>query len=207
MTPSLDFTGTPIGGVPMLGAVMGASAGGPKAVQRILSELPADFRVPLAICQHMTAGVTEAWTAHLDETCALRVVEATHGAPFSAGVVYIAPAGRHLRIRGTAHKPWCSLERDFADVLHVPSIDFMLSSAAETFGHRTLGVLLTGMGADGALGMLAIRRAGGYTIAEADSTAFMSSMPRSAEELGAVSEVLPLDQIATAMVERAAGRF
>lgn len=203
----IEYTGTPTGGVPMLAVLIGASAGGPKAVQTILESLPADFSAPIAICQHMTHGATASWAQHLNDACKLRVSEATHAEQFRAGHVYIAPTGRHLRIRGTAAKPWCSLELDFADVLHVPSIDFLMSSAAETFGSRALGVLLSGMGSDGALGMLAIRRAGGVTLAESAESAFMPSMPRAAEDLGAVNEVVPIELMAFTIAERVAGRI
>lgn len=204
---SMEYTGTPTGGIPLLAVCIGASAGGPAAVQRILDELPADFSAPIAVCQHMTDGATGPWAHRLDETCKLRVVEATHAEPFCAGKVYIAPTGRHLRIRGTASSPWCSLELDFVEVPHIPSIDVLMTSAADTFGSRGLGVLLTGMGSDGALGMLAIRRAGGVTLAEAVESAFMPSMPKAAEEIGAVFEVVPLERMAFVIREWVAGRI
>lgn len=194
------------GNVPLLGVVIGASAGGPRAVQQVLEELPADFPVPIAICQHMTAGATAPWARHLDSVCKLRVAEAENREPFSAGSVYIAPTGRHLRIRGTAHEPWCSLELDLVPALHTPSVDALMTSAAETFGSGVLGVLLTGMGSDGALGMLAIRRAGGATLAEDDESAFIASMPHAAEKLEAVTEVVSLDRMAFLIREWVAGR-
>lgn len=202
-----EIIGTPMGGIPMLAVVIGASAGGPKAVQQILKALPADFPAPIAICQHMTEGATATWAARLDGECALRVMEATHAEPFVAGSVFIARAGWHMRIRGTVVEPWVSVERDFADVLHVPSIDFLMSSAAEMFGSRTLGVLLTGMGSDGALGMLAIRRAGGITVAQSEESAFMSSMPMAAAELGGVRETASLECMTQVIVDRVSGRI
>jgi two-component system chemotaxis response regulator CheB len=155
----------------------------------------------------MPEGATRLWAHRLDETCPLKVVEAEHAMAFEAGCVYVARAGRHLRVRGTARKPWLSLELDFADVLHVPSIDFLMSSAAEVFGSRLMGVLLTGMGSDGALGMLSIRRAGGVTLSQSEDTAFMSSMPLAAEKLGAVGEIVPLDAMTQVIVDRVAGRL
>lgn len=154
----------------------------------------------------MMEGTTALWADRLDRVCALSVTEARTGEVFSAGKVYIAPAGMHMRIRGTAARPVVRLERDFADVMHVPSIDFLMSSAATLFGGRVLGVLLTGMGSDGALGMLAIRRAGGVTLAQSEDSAFMASMPRAAAELGAAGEVVPLYRMARVIADRVGGR-
>jgi two-component system, chemotaxis family, protein-glutamate methylesterase/glutaminase len=198
--------GVPLGGGPLAAVVIGASAGGPSAIETVLSALPKDFPVPVAVCQHMSEGHTAMWADSLDGRCPLKVVEAKGGDAFVAGKVFIAPAGRHMRIRGTFADPMVTLERDFADVMHVPSIDFLMSSAAALFGGRLLGVLLTGMGSDGALGMLAIRRVGGVTLAQSEDTAFMPSMPKAAAELGAAGEVVPLHRIAKTIPERVAGR-
>jgi len=199
--------GVPSGGGTLAAVVIGASAGGPQAIEEVLSALPADFPVPIAVCQHMMEGTTELWASRLDHVCKLRVAEAKLGEPFVAGRVYVAPAGRHMRIRGTFTKPVVSLERDFADVMHVPSIDFLMSSAATLFCSRVLGALLTGMGSDGAMGMLAIRRAGGVTLAQSAETAFMPSMPQAAAEMGGVAEIVPLGRMAKAIADRVAGRF
>ncbi|NTU71521.1 MAG: chemotaxis protein CheB [Coriobacteriia bacterium] len=185
---------------------MGASAGGPSAIESVLAALPADFSAPIAVCQHMSEGATEFWASRLDGECAMPAAEARSGEPFSAGRIYVAPAGKHMRIRGTLAAPIITLERDFADVMHVPSIDFLMSSAAALFGHGVLGVLLTGMGSDGALGMLSIRRAGGVTLAQSEDTAFMPSMPRAASEMGAATEVVPLHDMARVIADRVAGR-
>jgi two-component system, chemotaxis family, protein-glutamate methylesterase/glutaminase len=197
----------PSGGGPLAAVVIGASAGGPQAIEQVVSAWPADFPVPIAVCQHMLEGTTELWAARLDRVSKLKVVEAKNREPFVAGKVYVAPAGLHMRVRGTVVRPTVSLERDFADVMHVPSIDFLMSSAATLFGGRVLGVLLTGMGSDGALGMLAIRRAGGVTLAQSEDTAFMPSMPLSASQLGAAGEIVPLDRMAKVIGDRVAGRF
>lgn len=168
--------------------------------------MPADFPAPIAVCQHMMEGATGFWAERLDGVCKLKVVEAKGGDAFSAGKVFVAPAGRHMRVLGTFAKPIITLERDFADVMHVPSIDFLMSSVATLFGGRTLGALLTGMGSDGALGMLAIRRVGGVTLAQSEDTAFMPSMPKAAAELGAAVEVVPLPAMASVICDRVGGR-
>lgn len=197
--------GTPQGGVPLQAVVIGASAGGPGQVQALLEQLSPDFPVPIAVCQHMTAGATEPWAERLDECTPFRVVEATPGAKFEAGFVYIAPSGRHMRLLGPARKPRISLLPDFADALHVPSIDFLMSSAADVFGSRVLGVILTGLGSDGALGMLSIRRAGGPTIVESEDSAPFASMPLAAAELGAASEQVHLDRMGALITARVVG--
>jgi len=200
-----ESPGTLQGGVPLQAVVIGASAGGPGQVQALLEQLPADFPVPIAICQHMTAGATEPWAERLDECTPFRVVEASPGAKFEAGTVYIAPSGKHMRLLGPARKPRISLLPDFADALHVPSIDFLMSSAADVFGSRVLGVILTGLGSDGALGMLSIRRAGGPTIVESVESAPFASMPLAAAELGAASEQVHLDRMGAIIEARVAG--
>lgn len=196
----------PAGGGALLAVIIGASAGGPSAIESVLAALPADFPAPIAVCQHMLEGATGLWAERLDAVCTLKVAEARSGEAFSAGRVYVAPAGLHMRIRGTIAQPIITLERDFADVMHVPSIDFLMSSAAALFGGRVLGALLTGMGSDGALGMLAIRRVGGVTLAQSEDTAFMPSMPRAAAQLGAAVEVVPLQKMASVICDRVGGR-
>jgi two-component system, chemotaxis family, protein-glutamate methylesterase/glutaminase len=198
--------GVPLGGGPLSAVVIGASAGGPQAIESVLSAWPADFPVPVAVCQHMMEGTTNLWADRLNHVCKLKVVEAKNGQKFEAGTVYVARAGLHMRIRGTFAHPMVTLERDFADVMHVPSIDFLMSSAAALYGSRVLGALLTGMGSDGALGMLAIRRAGGVTLAQSEDSSFMPSMPKSAADLGAAGEVVPLERMAKVIADRVAGR-
>jgi two-component system chemotaxis response regulator CheB len=202
-----EYTGTPIGGIPLLGVAIGASAGGPAAIEAVLCKLPRLFPVPIAVCQHMTEGATTSWAERLNKACKVRVLEASQGERFLPGRAYIAPIGRHMRIRGTASDPRISLEPDRGGATHVPSIDELMLSFAQVFGSRGLGVLLTGMGSDGAEGMLAIRRAGGITLAEPPESAFMGSMPRAAADAGAVGEFVALDRMAEVIAERVAGRF
>jgi len=181
---------------------VGASFGGPKAIERLVTELPPSFRTPVVVCQHMTPGHTEQWARLLNERSKVRVLEAENNLRLEARRVYVAPAGRHLRfLRDTQGTCRIRLDADFADSLHVPSIDVMFSSAAQVLGSRVLGVLLGGLGSDGATGMLAIRRAGGHTIAESEATAASYSMPGAAVGLGAVVDVLPIDALARRVAE------
>lgn len=184
-----------MGAGPVGVVVVGASAGGPAAVERLLRGIPEDFAPPVVICQHMAAGFTRGWAEHLDGVCPLRVREAADREALRPGDVLVAPIGRHARFDRFRDGRRLRLVPDFADSLHVPSVDFLMSSAADCYGSLAVGVLLTGMGSDGALGMLALRRAGGYTIAQDESTCVAYGMPGSAVELGAVAEILPLERI------------
>jgi two-component system, chemotaxis family, protein-glutamate methylesterase/glutaminase len=201
------YTGTPIGGSTLLAVAIGASAGGPSAIETVLRDLPWNFRAPIAVCQHMTEGATNLWAQRLNQACHVRVVEAQQGESFLPGRAYIAPIGRHMRIRGTIDDPHISLEPDRLDLPHVPSIDVLMESIAKLYGSRGMGVLLTGMGSDGAEGLLAIRRAGGVTLAQPTETAFMSSMPAAAAEAGAVGEFVQLDKMSRALMDRVAGKL
>lgn len=195
--------GVPVGGVAPGVVVIGASTGGPGVVERILAHLPHDVSVPIAVCQHMPVGFTELWAERLNGKCAIRVKEAENREPLERGTAYIAPIGMQMRIvREGGTGPHVRLDRDFADSLHVPSIDILMSSVAVSFGSRAMAVLLSGLGSDGAHGMLAVRRAGGHTIAEAQSSAVAYSMPGSAVELGAVAVEAHGDQIASMILER-----
>lgn len=198
-------TGTPLGGFVVAAVVLGASTGGPRLVESILRDLPADFPAPVAVCQHMPLGFTAQWAERLDGLCALSVKEAEHGERFARGRVYIGPIGRHLTFRRDARWARIRLDEDAEGSRFVPSVDRMMMSAAEVFRSGTLAVLLTGLGRDGAEGMLAVRRAGGYTLIERPDSAIASSMPASAAELGAVAESVRAEDMARVIVKRALG--
>jgi two-component system chemotaxis response regulator CheB len=200
------FGGESGGGAGVLAVAIGASAGGPAAIEKVLSGLPHDFPVPIAVCQHMTDGATGPWAARLNGLCRLRVCEAQQAEPFAPGCAYIAPIGRHMRIRGTSDEHHISLEPDRKGGAYVPAIDQLMLSIAEVFGGRSLGVVLTGMGRDGAHGLLAIRNAGGVTLAQPAESAFIGSMPAAATEAGAVGETVPLEDMAEVIMDRVAGR-
>lgn len=205
--PDAEPTGIPLCVDGYDAVFIGASTGGPPAVEQILRELPHTFPAPISVCQHMSPGFTKIWAERLDSVCRLSVVEARFGDRLEPGRVYIAPVGRHMRFSAEDGGRTIVLDRDFADSIHVPSIDIFMSSAARAFGSRSLGVLLTGLGADGAQGMLAIRRAGGYTLAQTDESAVAPSMPSSAKKLGAIAEECPIEEMACAIARRVSGRY
>jgi two-component system chemotaxis response regulator CheB len=175
-----------------------SSLGGPKALAVVLKMLPKDFPAPVCICQHISNGFTEGLAQWLGSETPLRVVEANDGDEMVPGNVYIARSGTHLVVR-----PKGRLVLDPSPPVRGfrPSCDVLLTSAAESFGTRTLGVILTGMGRDGARGLKEIRERGGRTIAQDRATCAVYGMPKEAVRIGAAEEVLPLDRIAPTLVQ------
>jgi two-component system chemotaxis response regulator CheB len=173
--------------------VIGASTGGPAAVQHILQSLPAHFPLPTVVVQHMPEGFTAPFAQRLDSLCRLHVEEAAEGDQLRPGRVVIAKAGRHLRV-GPNLALTLSLEP--RDAKHTPSVDVTMRSAARAKPGRVLGILLTGMGEDGAEGMCVIRNAGGLTIAESEASCVVYGMPRAAVRRGGVTWELRLPEIA-----------
>ncbi|HEX8390805.1 MAG TPA: chemotaxis response regulator protein-glutamate methylesterase [Longimicrobium sp.] len=184
---------------------IGASTGGTLAIEEILCALRPDTP-PMVIVQHMPAGFTRALAARLDRVSPLEVLEATGGEALVPGRVLIAPGDRHLRVRraggGLTAEVW-----DGPPVnRHRPSVDVLFHSVAAAAGPRAVGVLLTGMGEDGADGLLAVRNAGAWTIAQDQATSVVFGMPAEAVRRGAAQQVLPLHRIAAELAPRAAGR-
>jgi two-component system chemotaxis response regulator CheB len=175
-----------------------SSLGGPKALAGVLRTLPKDFPAPICICQHISNGFTEGLAQWLGAESMLRVVEASDGAEMVPGTVYIAPSGTHLLVRP---KGRLSLDPSPPVRGFRPSCDLLLASAAEAFSTRALGVILTGMGRDGARGLKEIRERGGRTLAQDQATCAVYGMPREAVRLGAAEEVLPLDQIGPTLIQ------
>ena len=176
--------------------VLAASTGGPVAIQRVLADLGGFLPVPAVVAQHMPPGFTRAFAERLNSRLPLAVREAGDAETLEPASVYVAPAGRHLRIE--RHGPGLRARLDEATDtggLHMPSADILFRSAAEAAGRAVLAVLLTGMGRDGALGMAELAATGAYTLAQDESTSVVWGMPRAAAQLDAVRETLPLDEI------------
>lgn len=182
--------------------VIGASTGGPAAVQRILQTLPAAFPLPIVIVQHMPVGFTRPFAQRLASLSRVRVAEAEDGMRLSAGSAMIAPAGSHLRVSPNLA---VVLTPEPSEAKHIPSVDVTMRSAARSRPGRVLGILLTGMGEDGADGMATIRAGGGVTIAESETSCVVYGMPRAAVLRGAATWVLPLEAIAD-LLARVGGR-
>ncbi len=181
---------------------IGASTGGVEAIGEILAAVPADAP-GIVVVQHLPANFTGRFAARLDASLALKVVEAADGAVILPGTVHIGRGGQHLEIaRDGAGRPVCRLVDGPAESGHLPSIDRLFRSLAP-FGKRAAGIILTGMGRDGVLGLKAMRDAGALTIAQDAATSVVYGMPRAAAETGAAQLELPLSRIATAMLEPA----
>jgi two-component system chemotaxis response regulator CheB len=179
---------------------IGASTGGPQAFERVLQELPPDYPLPLACVQHIAEGFMQGLIDWLAASCRIRVRTAIDGTQPQAGIAYFPPSDRHLEINDDGVFR-CSSAVPMGG--HRPSVDITFSSLARRYGTGAVGVLLTGMGQDGAQGMLDIARAGGLTIAQDEESSVVFGMPKSAVELGAAQRVLPLAQIAPALIQLA----
>lgn len=183
---------------------IGASTGGPAALNAILKELPAEFPLPVLIVQHMTTGFTAGLVAWLQLESRLRVKIAEDGEVLRRGTVYVAPDDTHLVVAG---RGVVGLSKE-PPVSHVrPSVTVLFESVARVYGPEAIGVLLTGMGDDGAAGLRAMRERGAATIAQDETTSAVYGMPKAAVELGAAEQVLPLPQIPAAVLALVAGRL
>lgn len=182
--------------VPSSVVALGTSTGGPQALQEILPLLPADLPVGVLIVQHMPKGFTGPFARRLDNLCKVSVREASQGESIEAGVVYIAPAGQHMTVsQHTTSKVAIRLSYFPEGMLHMPSVDVMMLSVAEVFGACSMGIIMTGMGADGVQGMQAIKREGGLTVGQDEASCTVFGMPRSCAEGGALQRVVSLTQI------------
>lgn len=170
-------------------AVLGASTGGPPALQTILEQIGGSSSVPLVIVQHMPKGFTRAFAERLNAYLPLKVQEARNGERLEPDSVYIAVAGSHLRVRRQGDELVAEVSSLPKSLIHMPSIDVLFESAARASGRRALGVLLTGMGSDGAKGMAALKAAGALTLCQDEKTSVVFGMPRAALALDAVREV------------------
>jgi two-component system, chemotaxis family, protein-glutamate methylesterase/glutaminase len=174
---------------------IGASTGGVEALLRVLSIFPKDCP-PTLVTQHMPAAFTPSFAARLDRACQPKVREAEDDAPLAPGLIYLAPGGvGHLELAGREGAWRCRIRRDEPVNGHRPSVDVMFSSVARTAGARAAGAVLTGMGRDGAAGLLEMRRAGAATFGQDESSSVIYGMPRAAFEMGAVQRQLPLGRI------------
>jgi two-component system chemotaxis response regulator CheB len=176
---------------------MGASAGGPQALETVLAGLPRDFPVPLVCVQHIADGFIDGLAAWLRMHAALDIRIAQDGETATRGSVYFPQEGRHLLV---AENRRLALSPDAPRNGHRPSVDAMFESVAKHYGTKAVAVLLSGMGSDGARGMLAVHQAGGMTIAQDEATSVVFGMPGEAIKLGAVRRVLPVGQIAGALL-------
>jgi two-component system, chemotaxis family, protein-glutamate methylesterase/glutaminase len=178
---------------------VGVSTGGPNALQYLLSQLPEDFPGCLLIVQHMPEGFTEMFAQRLDECSAIEVKEAQSGDLLVGGRALVCPGNRHMKVRRMEHGNVAILVDQPRVNGHRPSVDVLFNSVAQEFGSKAIGVLMTGMGDDGAVGLGSIQAAGGFTIAQSPDSCIVDSMPRSAIDRGYASKVVSLAGIAAVL--------
>lgn len=183
--------------------VLGASTGGPQALTRVLKALPGDFPAPVALVVHLPPGYTAPFAERLDRECALRVREAEPGLELVPGLVVVARAGVHLKVRAGAHgELTAALDPAPADALHRPSVDELFASAARATGAATLAAVLTGMGQDGLAGARLLRQAGADVLTETEASCVVYGMPRAVWEAGLATAEAPLSRMAAAIIAR-----
>jgi two-component system, chemotaxis family, protein-glutamate methylesterase/glutaminase len=178
--------------------VIGASTGGTEAVREILQEMPANSP-PILVVQHIPQGFSRAFAERLDRLCAIRVKEAADGDEVSSGQALIAPGDFHMMLQNGSEPRRVSIKTGPRICYQRPAVDVLFQSVAAAVGKDAVGVLLTGMGSDGAQGMLKMKQAGARTIAQDESTCVVYGMPREAVRLGAVDQILRLQDIAPAL--------
>ena len=180
---------------------IGASTGGTEAIRALLREMPTDCP-PIVIAQHMAPGFTRMFAARLDRECGIAVREARQGDVLRPGEAVVAPGHAHLLIHWRSGRYRCELSDAPPVNRHRPSVDVLFDSVARAAGGRGVGIILTGMGADGAAGMGLMKRAGAYNIAQDEASCVVFGMPRQAIAAGAVDAVLPLERIRAHVLEQ-----
>jgi len=178
--------------------VMGASTGGPKALQEVLTKLPSNLGVPVFVVQHMPEGFTKVFSERLDKTCPMNVIEAAEGMKINNDTIYIAKGGQHMTV-GNNNLIHLNEEPPIWGVR--PAVDKLFNSAIKVYGGNLVSVILTGMGRDGAEGTKNIKDNGGITISEDKSTCTIYGMPKAAFETGKVDLVIPINEIASSIIK------
>lgn len=179
---------------------IGSSTGGPSALNIILTRLPADFPAGVAISQHMPKGFTASFAERLNGICKIRIKEAQEGDELNTGTALICPGGSNMVFSKIGRRVVAMIKEPKEAYKYVPSVDAMMSSIAEIYGRKSMGVVLTGMGNDGTSGMLDIQKAGGYTIVESEETAVVFGMPSEVIKAGAARKILPVSDIPLEML-------
>ncbi len=183
---------------------IGASTGGTEALRELFEALPADLP-PIAVVQHILPGFVDAFAQRLDRGCAARVKVAAHGERTEPGTIYFAPSQVHLAIAGPAARPTLELVEGDRVSRHLPSVDVLFRSAAMVCGPQACGVILTGMGSDGADGLFRMAQTGAETVGQDEATCVVYGMPKVAFQLGAVKSQLPLPAIPAHLARWARG--
>lgn len=175
--------------------VIGASTGGPTAIEQVLTRLPGNLAVPVLVVQHMPPNFVPSFAARLDALTPLAVSMALKDDVLKKGHVLIVPGSRNTIVRREKENVVIDFSPKRYKEYNFPSVSCVMESVAEVYGKRCIGIILTGMGRDGTEGMVAIKKAGGYTIAQSEATCVVNGMPKSAVDAGCINEIVPLDKI------------
>ena len=185
--------------------VIGISTGGPKALAELIPCLPEDLRVPVVIVQHMPSEFTAALAESLDQKSDLKVIEAKNSMALKRGTVFIAPGGRQMKVVTVSGKTLLEVNDDPPENHCQPSVDYLFRSISKVYGKHALGIIMTGMGSDGVLGLRLMKRLGAQVIAQDKQSCVVFGMPGSAVNAGVVDHVVPLNRIAAEIVQRVGG--
>lgn len=175
--------------------VLGASTGGPGAIEQILNNLPDNLSIPMIIAQHMPERFIETFSSRLEESTNLKISVARDGEALLSNHIYLAPGSANMRIEFTGASPIVRYVQDRYTEFNNPSVDCLFESIASVYQHRAIGVILTGMGKDGALGLKKIKDAGGLTLTQNEASSVVYGMPKAAHESGAALHQMPLAEI------------
>ncbi len=180
---------------------IGASTGGPDTLIHVLKDLPGDLKVPVFVVQHMPATFTKLFAGRINAVCDITIVEPEDGDPVLGGCAYIAPGGKQMVIEEYMGNFFIKILPQDKSVVNNPSVDVMFRSCSENFGYKIVAVILTGMGKDGASGLLNIKNVGGYTIGQDEKTSVVYGMPKAAFDIGAVKVQLPVSKIGAEIIK------
>ncbi|PKG38379.1 protein-glutamate methylesterase/protein-glutamine glutaminase [Psychromonas sp. Urea-02u-13] len=180
---------------------VGASTGGTEAINHFLLSMPEDCP-PIVITQHMPAGFTASFAARLNNNCVIQVKEATHNELIKPGCAYIAPGANHMLLSKRGDNYYTQLNQEEPVNRHRPSVDVLFDSVAICVGKQAVGVILTGMGKDGALGMLKMKQAGAFNFGQDEESCIVYGMPKEAVKVGGVDQVVALDKITSAVLKQ-----
>jgi two-component system chemotaxis response regulator CheB len=181
---------------------IGTSTGGPVALQKVLTQIPADFSVPIILIQHMPGSFTPAFAERLDKQCKIKVKEAVDGDMLQPGTAYLAPGGMQMVLSGRGGSLRLNIKESDASMTYKPSVDLAFISVAAVLPRDTLAIVLTGMGADGRDGAKKLKDTGSEIWAQNEASCVVYGMPAAVVEAGLVSKVLDIDKVATEMVKR-----
>ncbi|WP_300465169.1 chemotaxis response regulator protein-glutamate methylesterase [Desulfobacula sp.] len=195
--------GTPQAGIGRIQIVaIGISTGGPKALAELIPSLPEDLRTPVVIVQHMPSEFTAALAESLNQKSALNVLEAKNSMELKRGTIFIAPGGKQMKVVHVSGKSMLEINDDPPENHCQPSVDYLFRSISKVYGKHALGIIMTGMGADGVLGLRLMKRLGAQVIAQDKQSCVVFGMPGEAINAGVVDQVVPLNRIATEIVRR-----